>query len=702
MVPKLTLILVLILLCFCAVKAQQTSTSLKELTAWLAESLPEAEDLTELTANLSFYRQHPVDLNHSSPDELKGLLFLSALQISNLFSHLRTNGKLHDLLELQGVDGFDPETISRLLPYVKLRTESEFQQLRFHREMPLGIGQVLKQGFQQAGQKGNSEILLRYARILEKQKGFRDLPGSRYLGTPEKLRLRYQYSFGKLLSFSLLGEKDAGESFFSGSNKSGFDFVSGSLSVNPGGKIMKIIIGDYSLQFGQGLTLWSGFSLGKGPDVAGVAKRDTGLKPYTSTNEFSFFRGIAVKFNLLKIINITNFISIRNLDASFSVKDSGRVTLSAISTSGLHRTATEIRNKKVLGQFIFGTAAEYQKESFSAGLIAYHSSYSHEFITGNLLYKKYGFAGKELTNLGFHYNYTFRNIYFFGEAAQSLPEGAALFNSGSALLNGAMASLSPKVSVVLVHRAYTKEHVNFYSQALGEAKAANEKGLYSGINYSIHKKWMLSVYADIFWAPWAKYRVDGASSGCDLMGQLNFKPNKAFKAHLKFRTTSYQQNESSGLPEHPLAIVSKDLARVEIQWKLTRKVNMQNRLEVSRYRKGLPEAEYGYLIYQDVDYHPLSSRFSGNLRLAYFHTDSYNSRIYAYEDDVLHGAGSGLYNGEGLRTVFNLSYRVSRQFRIWSRYASFYYPGKDKIGTGLQEITGSVKSEIKLQLRYQF
>ncbi|WP_235972664.1 hypothetical protein [Pedobacter ghigonis] len=56
--------------------------------------------------------------------------------------------------------------------------------------------------------------------------------------------------------------------------------------------------GDYTLQFGQGLTLWSGFSFDKGPDVTSVAKKDLGLRPYTSTNEYSFFRGAAATINL--------------------------------------------------------------------------------------------------------------------------------------------------------------------------------------------------------------------------------------------------------------------------------------------------------------------------------------------------------------------------------------------------------------------
>ena len=186
------------------------------------------------------------------------------------------------------------------------------------------------------------------------------------------------------------------------------------------------------------------------------------------------------------------------------------------------------------------------------------------------------------------------------------------------------------------------------------------------------------------------------------MAHLSFKPNKIFKALLSWKTKHGKQNEGSGLPVNPIVDVGKDNYRMEVHWKAGRKIELQNRLEITRYKKGLTNSEYGYMIYQDADYQPMSSRFSGNLRLAYFHTPSYNSRIYAYEDDVLHGSGSGVYSGDGIRTFLNLSYRLSKHLRIWCRYAVYLYPGKTSIGSGLDETDGNKKSDIKFQMRYQF
>lgn len=653
----------------------QEEVLIKEIVSPLTEAFTEEEDLSELTERLSFYTKHPLDLNNTKPEQLKELFFLSPLQISNFFTHIRINGKLKDLLELQSVDGFDSTLITRLTPFVTVKETSN-----------LNLREIYT---------GNSELTLRYEQLLEKQKGYRQLAGSRYLGSPEKILFKYRYHFNDQIAIAVLAKKDAGESFFSGASKTGFDFVSGSIALYKTGRFKKIIAGDYSLQFGQGLSLWTGSSFGKGDDVSGIAKKDTGLKPYSSANEYSFFRGAGVTYNLLKSIDLTSFISFRNLDASLKKTAAGIDQLSAVSTSGLHRTAAETANKGTLGLLLYGLAVTYNRKSTDLGITAYHSSYQHEFTRGNQRYKQYSFSGKELSNLGFHYNYTFKNIYFFGEAAQSIP-------GGTALLNGAMASFSSRISAVVVFRHYGKEQISFYSKAMGEGTgAANEKGIYAGIHFSPSRKWTASVYGDFFWFPWAKYRIDEASAGYELMANLQFKPGKTFKTLLSWKTRHSQQNEGSGLPVNPVVDLRKDHYRLEVTWKTSRKTELQYRMEFTSYKKG-KHSEYGYLIYQDAAYHPMSSRLSGNIRLAYFNTPSYNSRIYAYEDDVLHGSGSGIYSGAGIRTFLNLSYRLSGHLRVWSRYAVYYYPGKTSTGSGLDEINGSKKSEIKFQVRYQF
>jgi hypothetical protein len=679
MMPASLRLFFLLILIFSEIPlSAQEGEQVKDLKESLAENGNEEEDISDFTDQLDFFRKHPIDLNHTHPEDLKKLICLSPLQINSFFRYLSQNGKLIDLLELQSIPDFDLETIDRLLPFVTLNPATAYSQLN------------LKNLYQQ----GNSQIMLRYGRLLEQQKGFRNLAGSRYLGSPDKLLLRYKYQYSDVLSASLLLKKDAGETLLNG--KPAMDFLSGNIALYKYRRIRKLVIGDYSLQFGQGLSLWSGFSFGKGPDVTSVASKDVGLKAYTSTNEGSFFRGVAGTVQLFGNFYLSPFFSFRKRDASLKVMPDGTTSLSTISESGLHRTQTEIKNRKTLDQQVYGLVLQYISEQFSAGFVAYQSGYGHSFTNGSPAYKKYHFAGKKLSNMGFHYNYTFRNVYFYGEVSQS-------FNGGIAILQGAMASISPRLSAVFVYRNYDKDHHNFFSQAIGEAsETANEKGAYLGLNFSPHSHWKLSVYFDYFKFPWLKYRVDSASSGYEVLAQLRYAPSKKLQITTRFKTEHKQQNPDAGSLVPSLVPLLKTNYRLECNWQFHRKFKSQQRIELVQYQKGRKNAELGYLVYQDLDYSPLSSKLSGNVRLAYFNTTSYNSRIYAYEDDVLSGSGSGGYYGKGVRTYLNVRYRLLKTLDLWGRYALYFYQDKTVIGSGLDEIMGSKKSDLKFQVRYQF
>lgn len=672
-------------MCWAAGLRAQDQDPVKDILESQAENLPDDYDVSELAERLNYYLKHPINLNKATAAQLKELMFLSPLQINNLLENIRSTGKLGNMLELQGVDGFDVQTINRLLPFVNTGSLSPIPDLNLPKLYT----------------KGTHDLILRYGRIVETQKGFTSLPGSRYLGTPDKLLLRYKYNYDDFLTAALVAEKDAGEYFLR--KRTGTDHLSFHVSLNKWGRVKKMVFGDYSLQFGQGLTLWSGFSFGKGPDVTSVASRDIGLRAYTSSNEASFFRGTANTFELLPNIDLTSFISFRKLDASIKYTAAALPTLQNVSISGLHRTATELKNQKALEQLVYGMVLQYTGDHLNVGLIGYKSDYQYEFVTGAQLYNQYGFTGKHLVNTGLHYNYTFRNIYFYGETAHSL-------TGGWAVVNAALASLSSKVSVVLLHRNYDRDYHNFFSNGVGEAtEISNEKGIYAGLNYMPSRRWTFSAYSDYFRFPWLKYRIDSASSGYELLGQAAFTPTKTFKVLLRYKRELKQQNPDAGAVDRSLEGVKKQSFRLDWVWQASKVFNFHQRAEISAYQKGDRTAlksgmseEHGFLVFQDVDFKPSGGIISGNLRCAYFNTPSYDSRIYAYEDNVLYGASSGVYSGKGIGAYLNIRYRLIKSIDVWARYAVYVYKDAETIGSGLDEITGNKKSEIRLQLRCQF
>src|SRR5690606_10052561 len=97
--------------------------------------------------------------------------------------------------------------------------------------------------------------------------------------------------------------------------------------------------------------------------------------------------------------------------------------------------------------------------------------------------------------------------------------------------------------------------------------------------------------------------------------------------------------------------------------------------------------EIGWMVYHDIIVKP-AGKLSGNARIALFGTPGYNSRIYAFENDVLYAYSFPLYHNKGIRTYLNLRYRLGRRMDVWLRYATFVYRGVEEVGSGLDAIDG--------------
>src|SRR3990172_6299083 len=170
------------------------------------QSQNEEADYTILLEGLTIYNKRPINLNNTNKDELTEFGLIDELQIENLLAHIEKNGKLINEYELQSIDGFDLQTIERILPYIKVLDISEDPHV------------TVKEIFQQ----GNHTFILRGQQILEKQKGFStsdsagvyDSPNSRYVGSPEHIYARYRFTYGNNVRAGITADKDAGELFF--------------------------------------------------------------------------------------------------------------------------------------------------------------------------------------------------------------------------------------------------------------------------------------------------------------------------------------------------------------------------------------------------------------------------------------------------------------------------------------------------------
>ena len=540
------------------------------------------------------------------------------------------------------------------------------------------------------GSKGFSEI---------KDSLYLENPNARYLGSSLKLYTRHKYNLGNKIYAGFTAEKDAGEEFFGGSNKQGFDFYSAHLQINRLGKIKTLLIGDYHLRFGQGLTLWSGLSFDKSPYVLNIKKNAQGIVKYTSTDENHFFRGIAttVSFNNL---DITAFLSGKMLDANTSQSDtsgSQTVIVENLQNSGLHAIPGQVEDKDAISETIFGTHLSYNHEKFRVGGTFVQSIFGAELIKKSQPYRQFDFTGKENTNFGLDYQFGLKNVILFGESSYTLHKGLAL-------VNGALLNLSSRVSLSAIYRTYQKNYHAFYSNAFSEnTENRNERGLYLGAEVLPAKNLKVSAYVDVYSFPWLKYRVNAPSYGQGYFVQADFFPGDKMSMYLRFKHKTKQININQDTPsvDHP-ENTHHQIFRYHLSYRISEAVQFRNRIEITRYTREPNTKETGYLLYQDILFSPANFPLSLSFRYAIFDTDTYNTRIYAYENDVLYSFSIPAYYSKGIRTYCLVKYTCREKIDLWLRYAQTYYANKTSIGSGLNEINGQTKSEIKLQVRIKF
>ena len=60
------------------------------------------------------------------------------------------------------------------------------------------------------------------------------------------------------------------------------------------------------------------------------------------------------------------------------------------------------------------------------------------------------------------------------------------------------------------------------------------------------------------------------------------------------------------------------------------------------------------------------------------------------------------YNNRGTRTYLTVKYRLMSGIDLWLRYGLTYYDNVDVISSGLEEIQGNHKQEVKAQIRFKF
>ena len=716
---KRLVIIILFLLFAVAAKAQiaidtLSAEALNELLIEQVERMAEDSDddidYEELLDYYIFLSDNPINLNSDDMVRLVELHLISAFQFEEVKKYRRYYGDFMFLDELEMVEGFDAQTIDIIRPLVYAGQDKSKDKITFRK----------------LARYGKHQLLGRYEQVLEKQQGYLPIddsallakPNSRYLGCPQKLQFRYNYNYRNQIRAGFVVEKDAGEMFFtdkvSDTIKSllgkqyrrGFDFIGFHLYAKDLGIVKAAVLGDYQLSFGQGLTLWSGMTFGKAGAGSSVMKQARGIAPKASASEYGFMRGAAVTLGKGPFSG-TVFYSHRWVDANVSVADSldnEAEFVSSLQETGYHRTIGELLDRHAIRQQVVGGHLTYAIAHFEVGYTAYHTWLNVPLELRPSHYNQFYFQGKSLTNQGIDVKYVKGKYAVFGEMAMSLNfDSTNLIQTQRPWALAGLVGLTVKpagyLNFTVMYRDYGRAYQNLLSNAFGEgSRNQGQRGVYLGVEVAPAPYWTILAYADQFQFTWLTSQVNAPSRGHDYYLRVSHSFNRRTSAYLQLRSKTKMKNSTDGeVFSHYPIFYTKNTVRFNITYELGWDIHCANKAEYAHYRNEDGSNEHGYFLCQDIAYKPENLPFSLTFRYALFDAKDYNARVYAYENDVLYSFSVPAMYGKGMRFYLLGKVKLFNSLTLYARIGRTIYSDRNTVGTGLSQIEGNHKTDLKVE-----
>lgn len=659
----------------------------------------EDEIVEDLVAVFGEYSINRVSVN----DTVSGLRvfpFVSDYQRDCLRAYIVLFGPLVSVDELHGVNGFDTLTIELLRPLVDCSIAQN--------ETKITLKDLVT--------RGSSNLVAGVGGTVEQAKGYSE---DIYEGDNLRMMWRYYYKYKDKIQLQVSGDKDPGEALFSGSKKQGFDFYGFSLMINDigwgsgsrGFRVKRLMVGQYHLQFGQGLALWSGMGA-RSSIGANIGKYGQGIRPSGAFSEYGYLQGGATTLALDRHWDLSVFYSYVNRAATLprgADKDSSINWVQSIYNSGYFRTQTELAKKNQLVEQLAGGHLQYGSTNVKVGFTGVHTWFDKAIIPAKTVYNDNYFQGDRNTNLGVDFMYRKGGWLLFGETALCVNDGLDSLSKnyaqasilGSELAIGTGHKLSGQL------RYYSPTYHSFHSSALGQGgEPQNEMG--AALYYQGRLPWGMTAtaMADFFYFPHEKYLIYGPSRGKEFRAMLSkpFRQVDGLTINLRYR---YKDKGRNVIPTTLVdgAYQLEQTYRHQIQgdieyrkgsWRLV------SRVAYACYYGDKTMASSGFLFYQDLMYEPKRVPLTLAARVAWFDVDDYEARLYTVESDFIYQYNSNVYQNEGYRGYLVVRYDISKNWNIGFKYGVTIYSDRDTFGSGNDLIDANHRQQWRIQLRWKW
>ena len=225
--------------------------------AFLGAASDEELDVHEVE-RLEEYLSNPLRINFESLAEIVSSGLLSQYQAASLVDYRDRSGDILSLAELSLINGFNPDFVRKLSPFISLAS------------------------FSDPGTASSAERVADNDLVIKA--GLKPLaPKHPSWSWGVKYRLKSDKGIGGSLSVSKSYDEPG----------TAPDYMTGNLVLKSRRKTLRLVMGDFNARFGQGLTLWSGMNMSGLSSLASFSRRGSGLSESWSFTGSSALTGIA-------------------------------------------------------------------------------------------------------------------------------------------------------------------------------------------------------------------------------------------------------------------------------------------------------------------------------------------------------------------------------------------------------------------------
>jgi hypothetical protein len=493
-------------------------------------------------------------------------------------------------------------------------------------------------------------------------------------------------------------------------------FKTGHIRYKNEGFISDILIGDYTLRFGAGLILKRGAQRGGTRSMQRLGSTGGLIAPYRSASPGAFLRGGNVTLNI-NSVDAYIFHSKRYLSATEANPDNktyympgwwmSRRTQSennryqnlGLQSSGIMLTHSFSKNRVL---FDVGFASVYHR--FDNGIERRTAWHNQDDFEGTILIQYSGFSG-----------ITYKNLRYVLEIA-----GA---NEGGNAFVHAISSSWRDVMIGFWNRYYGKDFYVLYGGGPGTLSGGtNELGSGAWVQLRIMRGMRVRMYADRYRSLGARYGADVGVWGWERGLAWDYRASRM----VMFRVDGYVRGDGypvAGVDGFGRAVrffsdrermVLRGSVRVELgagwMWLMRGEVR-SGEVDNADYLSGT-SVESQNVFSADVQNPGKGVGITQLFKISFkradvyfqhtlFDTDSYDSRIYSYEYDMLQTIRIPSFAGRGARSYIMLHAEPHQKIVMRIKMGSTQYYDRFSIGSGNDRTEGSSRHDLSFQVQFR-